>query len=82
MRGQKTWRRFVLPMQENSMLTNVAWLLVAAVLLSLTACASKPPCPVVQVEPYSPPSQLMRPAPTQFLLPPELQRSVPKQPSN
>lgn len=59
---------------RTTTLTVVAWLLVAVALLSATGC-----CPVVvQPQPLRPDPELLEPAKTQYLLPPDLQRTAPK----
>ena len=59
---------------KQGMCTVAVSLLVAVVFVSLlTGCASHP---VQQVTVYRPPAELMTPAPTQYLLPENLQRNA------
>ena len=58
-------------------------LLIMSALMLLAGCASQPQEIPVAVDCPKPPtldSRLLQPTPTQYLLPPNLQRTAPKQP--
>lgn len=71
-----TKREEIMKRQANSLKTlsqGVTLFLAALLLASVGGCQSNPCVPVVQQRAYKPPLELMKPVPTQYLLPPQLQ---------
>lgn len=69
-------RKEIMQRQASNLKTlsqGVTLFLAALLLASVGGCQSNPCVPIVQQQVFRPPAELMTPAPTQYLLPPQLQ---------